>query len=59
MHTFFAATFVTSLKPPYYNTCADLKGGGGFSKGGGEFFERGGGEFSKGVPPLPPPCMNP
>ena len=37
---------------PYYNTCADLKGGGGdFQKGGGG----GGGE----VPRLPPPCMNP
>ena len=25
---------VYSLKPPYYNTCADFKGGRGFSKGG-------------------------
>ena len=38
----FAADY--ALKPPYFNTCAD-------SKGGGEIFERGGGE----VPPLPPP----
>ena len=48
----FAAVY--ALKPPYYNTCADLKGGGGegiFEKGGGG----GGGE----VPRLPPPCMNP
>ena len=45
----FAA--VCTLKPPYYNTCADLKGGGGdFRKGGGG----GGGGGS-----LSPPCMNP
>ena len=44
----FAA--VDALKPPYYNTCADLKGGGGI-------FERGGGGGE--ILPLPPPCMNP
>ena len=41
----FAAVY--ALKPPYYNTCADLKGGGGNFRKGWE------------VPPLPPPCMNP
>ena len=29
----FAAVY--ALKPPYYNTCADLKGRGNFRKGGG------------------------
>ena len=59
MHTFFAATFVTSLKP---HTCADLKGGGNFRKGGGDFskgggdFSKGGGDFQKGgSPPSPSP----
>ena len=32
VHTQHAAVY--ALKPPYYNTCADLKGGGG---GGGIF----------------------
>ena len=36
----FAADY--ALKPPYFNTCADSKGGGKFSKGGGS-------------PPSPPP----
>ena len=40
----FAADY--ALKPPYFNTCADSKGGGNFRKGGE-------------VPPLLPPCMNP
>ena len=51
----FAAVY--ALKPPFYNTCADLKGGGGFRKGGGG----GGGEVPR-LPPPPPPhhhSMNP
>ena len=40
----FAADY--ALKPPYFNTCADSKGGGKFSKGGGK---------SPLSPPPPPP----
>ena len=49
IHTLFAATHyaaVYALKPPYYNTCADI------NKRGGGIFERGGGG---GSPPSPSP----
>ena len=42
---FSSNSCVYALKRPYYNTCADLKGGGGFLKGE--------------VPRLSLPCMNP
>ena len=45
----FAAVY--ALKPPYYKTCADLKGGEGFRKGGGG----GGGSPPSPSPPPPPP----
>ena len=42
----FAADY--ALKPPYFNTCADSKGGGNFRKGGG------GGKSPLSPPPPPP-----